>query len=184
VVGDHSWCPPEGAPHVTPPRGRVKWELETHPPPGSGRGSCHPSQGGFPHNPCRFSHRLLLHVLFMPVTLFFSKASVCFCSCASRRLIALSSFITSPHGLFVSMRPLLSCFALLIVCPCATAPTTSYRIVLCVLFSFCDPLMLCAPHTLYGNPCCFTLARFCSGPGLVCPARACVEPAYGVSGTF
>ena len=49
VVGDHSWRPPEGAPHVTPPRGRVTWELETHPPPGSGRGSCHQSQGGFPH---------------------------------------------------------------------------------------------------------------------------------------
>ena len=120
----------------------------------------------------------------MPVSLFSSKASVCFCFCASGRLIAMSSFITSPHGLFSSLRPLLSCIALLIVCACATAFCTSYSIVLCLLLYFCDPLMLCAPHPLYGNPCCFTLAKFCSGPGLVCSSRACVEQAYGASGTF
>jgi len=49
VVGDHSWRPPEGAPHVTPPSGARYGGTRDSPPPGSGRGSCHPSQGGFPH---------------------------------------------------------------------------------------------------------------------------------------
>jgi len=133
---------------------------------------------------CRFSHRMLLRIFFMPVTLFFSTASVCFCVCASRRIIAPSFFIISPHGIYFALRPLLACFALPIACVFVTAPTTSYCIVHCLLLSFCDRLMLCAPHPLHGNPCCFTLARFCSGPGLVCPFRACVKPAYGVSGTF
>ena len=49
MVGDHSWRPPEGAPHVTPPSGARYGGTRDPPPPGSGRGSCHPSQGGFPH---------------------------------------------------------------------------------------------------------------------------------------
>jgi len=139
-------------------------------------------------DPRRLSHRLLLHVFIMPGTLFFRKASVCsfFLSFSSTHCPVLFYLYHLP--------PWLVCFsaapALVLGSSCCVcmrpwfAPTTSDCIVLCLLRCFCDPKMLCAPHPLYGNPCCFTLARFCSVSGLVCPSRACVEPAYGVSGTF
>ena len=102
-------------------------------------------------DPRRLSHRLFLHVFIMPGTLFFRKASVCFFFCPSRRLIALSSSIsiTSPHGLFVSLRRLLSFLALLVVCACAPALLRPPPIASCFAFYFLFATPRCsAPPTL------------------------------------
>lgn len=103
-------------------------------------------------DPRRLSHRLLLHVFIMPGTLFFRKASVCSFFCPSRRLIALSSSIsiTSPHGLFVSLRRLLSFLALLVVCACALALLRPPPIASCFAFYFLFATPRCsAPPTLF-----------------------------------
>jgi len=72
--------------------------------------------------------------------------------CLSRRLIALSSSIsiTSPHGLFVSLRRLLSFLALLVVCACAPGLLRPPPIASCFAFYFVFATPRCsAPPTLF-----------------------------------